>query len=89
MLPPGLPDNKESIQLGFVGMDGKFPSEEDCPGYECTAKEFQQRCLDVALLLLEGFAEGLGLPSDFFRKVGVFLLAFLNVWPLLGASSLS
>ncbi len=65
----GLPDNKESIQLGFVGMDGKFPSQEDCPGYEETAKQFQLKSRDLAMLLLGGFATGLGLPQDFFQKV--------------------
>lgn len=68
-LPSGLPDNKESIQMGFVGMEGKFPSKADCPGFEDTAKQFQAKSLDLAQLLLGGFASGLGLPQDFFQKV--------------------
>lgn len=64
----GLPDNKESIQLGFVGMEGKFPSDQDCPGYEKTAKEFQEKAFELALLLLSCFATGLGLPESFFNE---------------------
>jgi len=64
----GLPDNKESIQLGFAGMEGKFPAEEDCPGYEATATEFRTNCFHLAQLLLSAFAVGLGFPSDFFVR---------------------
>ena len=55
--------------MGFVGMEGKFPSQEDCPGFESTAKQFQAHSLDLAMLLLGGFATGLGLPQNFFQKV--------------------
>jgi len=67
----GLPDNKESIQLGFAGMEGKFPAEEDCPGYEATATEFRTNCFHLAQLLLSAFAVGLGFPSDFFVRVNL------------------
>jgi isopenicillin N synthase-like dioxygenase len=63
----GLPDNKESLQLGFAGMDGIFPSQQDCPCFEATAKEFQSQCLQLAKKLLSCFATGLGLPTDFFE----------------------
>ncbi len=78
----GLPDNKESIQLGFAGMEGKYPSEEDCPGYEGTATQFSAACLQLAQLLLSAFATGLGFPSDFFAKVGAPLFGLGTESPL-------
>ena len=61
--------------MGFVGMEGKFPSQEDCPGFEQTAKQFQAKSLELAMLLLGGFATGLSLPHDFFQKV-IFEITF-------------
>ena len=55
--------------MGFAGMEGKYPSDADCPGYEETAKQFQEKSLELAMLLLGAFATGLGLPQNFFQKV--------------------
>ena len=55
--------------MAFAGMEGKFPTEEDCPGYEATATNFQNQCFQLAQLLLSAFAVGLGFPQDFFAKV--------------------
>ena len=64
---------KESYQMGFVNMEGRWPSDEQCAGYQETAERFQQECFQLARRLLAAFARGLGLAPDFFEEVLVDL----------------
>lgn len=63
----GTADLKESLQMGYVNMEGKLPSEEDCPGFSPFVKEFMKDVQNVSLQLLSCFAIGLGFPEDFFN----------------------
>ena len=55
--------------MAFVGMEGRYPSQTDCPKFEATARKFQYQCHKLALKLLSCFADGLGFPPTFFDEV--------------------
>lgn len=56
-------------QLGMVGMDDLWPSQQDAPGFQPTAEAFMAHCHRVSRQLLGSFATGLGLEPEFFNKV--------------------
>jgi len=56
-------------QLGMVGMDGLWPSQQHAPGFQGTAESFMAHCHRVSEQLLGSFAAGLGLEPDFFNRV--------------------
>ena len=49
--------------MGYVNMEGKWPSEEDCPGFTSFVHKFQTQVQEVSLKLMACFAIGLGLPQ--------------------------
>ena len=57
---------KESIQLQYIAhsMDGKWPSDEDCPGFKKTAEAFMGKCNKVSHDVMRLFAIGLGLHDE-------------------------
>ena len=63
---------KESIQLQYNSstMQGKWPSEEDCPDFKSTAREFMRKCNQVSYRVMRLFAIGLQLQdTEWFTKV--------------------
>jgi len=60
------PDLKETYNLGYVHMEGKWPSDTDAPGFRETAEEFQGLCEQFSWKVLSSFAKALGFPPDFF-----------------------
>eukprot|EP00884_Botryococcus_braunii_P008663 jgi/Botrbrau1/17799/Bobra.0127s0048.1 len=62
----GVADPKESMQVGFNKMEGKWPSDSVCPGFRSCAETFMQDCHSLSMKLLSCFAEGLGFDRDFF-----------------------
>lgn len=57
------------MQVGFNRMEGRWPSEDDCPGFRSCAERFMKECHDLSMQLLSCFAEGLGFDSDYFSQV--------------------
>jgi isopenicillin N synthase-like dioxygenase len=57
---------KESIQLQYASdtMSGKWPSNDDCEGFENTAKQFMEKCNRVSQDVMRLFAIGLGLKDE-------------------------
>eukprot|EP00271_Cylindrocystis_brebissonii_P011917 TRINITY_DN29940_c0_g1_i1.p1 TRINITY_DN29940_c0_g1~~TRINITY_DN29940_c0_g1_i1.p1 ORF type:complete len:328 (-),score=89.42 TRINITY_DN29940_c0_g1_i1:1217-2200(-) len=62
----GTTDLKESLQMGYCNMEGKWPADADCDGFEAFTKRFMAQVQDVSMRLLSCFAIGLDLPEDFF-----------------------
>jgi len=63
---------KESIQLQYNSstMQGKWPSDEDCPEFKSTAREFMRKCNQVSYQVMRLFALGLQLPdTEWFTKI--------------------
>ncbi|KAK9786484.1 hypothetical protein WJX73_001127 [Symbiochloris irregularis] len=63
-----LPELKESMQLKWHNMQGKWPSDEDLAGFQQTCQAFMRKCQEVSLQVLTCFAIGLGFEEDFFTK---------------------
>lgn len=62
---------KESIQLQYASSttQGKWPSNEDCPQFEETAKRFMKKCNDVSYNVMRLFAMGLEMEDvEWFSK---------------------
>lgn len=64
----GVVDLKESMQLGFHGIEDLWPSEQDAPGFRTRAERFMKQCNEVSHKLLTCLALGLGFPADFFTR---------------------
>ena len=65
----GAPDRKESYQMQFgVGMEGRWLSEDDLPGFKDVALAFMESCQAVSEKLMICFARGLGFDNDYFVK---------------------
>ncbi|KAI8333450.1 hypothetical protein BC941DRAFT_434753 [Chlamydoabsidia padenii] len=64
----GVADLKESMQLGFHGIDDIWPTTDDCPDFRQRCEHFMQQCNQVSLKLLECLATGLGFPDDYFTR---------------------
>ena len=63
---------KESIQLQFASTssEGKYPSNDDCPGFEEMARGFMWKCNEVSYQVMRLFAIGLELEDEeWFSKV--------------------
>ncbi|KAK9760103.1 hypothetical protein K7432_016212 [Basidiobolus ranarum] len=56
------------MQLGYVNMEGKWPSKQDAPEFRAKAEHFIHQCQDISMRLLSCLASGLGFPEDFFTK---------------------
>lgn len=63
-----MPELKESLQLKWHGMEGRWPSDSDVPGFQQICQNFMHQCQQVSLMVLQCFAIGLGLEEDFFTK---------------------
>jgi len=62
---------KESLQLQYNSetMIGKWPSQQDCPDFETTAKSFMVKCNKVSYDVMRLFAIGLGMDDiEWFTK---------------------
>lgn len=64
----GVADLKESIQLGFHGIEDIWPTTEDAPNFRETAERFMHQCANVSKKLLKCLALGLGYQEDFFNR---------------------
>lgn len=64
----GTVDHKESYQITDSKMKGKWPSEEELPGFKSEVQSFEKECYDVGNKILACFAYKLGMPSDYFKK---------------------
>ncbi|ORZ16902.1 hypothetical protein BCR42DRAFT_391725 [Absidia repens] len=64
----GVADLKESMQMGYHGIEDKWPTEQDSPGFRQKCEQFMQQCNHVSLQLLECLAIGLGFPEDYFTR---------------------
>jgi|SRR5579862_1681060 isopenicillin N synthase-like dioxygenase len=68
----GTHDMKESLQLQYAAStsDGKWPTAQDCPGFEKLTKSFMMKCHAVSCLVMRLFAIGMGLDDEeWFTKV--------------------
>jgi isopenicillin N synthase-like dioxygenase len=64
----GVPDPKESIQLGMQHdeqMNKMWPSDEDCPGFRKEAESFMKDLQGLSTQVMELLAEGVGLVHSF------------------------
>ncbi|CAL5221914.1 g4184 [Coccomyxa viridis] len=63
-----LPELKESLQLKWHNMDGKWPSNEDIKDFQAFSEAFMKKCQEVSFKVLSCFALGLGFEEDYFTK---------------------
>ncbi|KAK9909897.1 hypothetical protein WJX75_009198 [Coccomyxa subellipsoidea] len=63
-----LPELKESLQLKWHGMEGRWPSDQAIPDFQATSEAFMQKCQEISFKVLSCFALGLGFDEDFFTK---------------------
>lgn len=64
----GTADQKESYQITRPRMQGKWPSENDLPGFQAAVLDFEAQCWKVGMQVLSCFADKLGFASDFFTR---------------------
>ena len=62
----GTYDMKESLPLQYAAAtsDGKWPTDQDCPGFEEITKRFMAKCRAVSCVVMRLFAIGLGLNHE-------------------------
>ncbi|EIE22069.1 oxidoreductase [Coccomyxa subellipsoidea C-169] len=63
-----LPELKESLQLKWHDMEGRWPSDQDIADFQATCEAFMQKCQEISFKVLSCFALGLGFEEDFFTK---------------------
>jgi isopenicillin N synthase-like dioxygenase len=61
------PDLKETYNIGYANMKGKWLEDEDYPGFKTVTQEFQAMCEKFSFQVLSCFARRLGFPDDFFE----------------------
>lgn len=63
-----VPELKESLQLKWHDMEGRWPTNDYVPDFESYSKNFMQKCQNISFQVLSCFAIGLGFEEDFFTR---------------------
>eukprot|EP00298_Acanthocystis_sp_HF-20_P008597 c17773_g1_i1.p1 GENE.c17773_g1_i1~~c17773_g1_i1.p1 ORF type:complete len:309 (+),score=103.22 c17773_g1_i1:53-979(+) len=61
-------DLKETYNVGYAHMEGKWLDEADYPGFKKTTQQFQDYCEEFSFMVLSCFARKLGFPDNFFEQ---------------------
>ena len=64
----GTVDEKESYQITRPVMDGRWPSDDQLPGFRPTMERLESESWTVAMRVLSCFADRLGFDPDFFTR---------------------
>jgi len=65
----GVPDQKESYQITRPRMAGRYPSEDQLPGFRATMHRFEEHNWLLGMRILSCLAERMGFDRDFFARM--------------------